>query len=153
MRGCGLLITWRVIDANTRIDESSVNRQGDPIMHDPAVTLSPAPCERMQNAIDTASGAIAGFALLAGGRPFTFIALLAWRDPVLGGAGLMLLALAGWLRWCWRARAAAGRGAGVGPDAKTGREASRTIDPSVSWRGKAPCRPPHHESRHRPQSR
>ena len=106
-------------------------------MHDPAVTLNPAACQRVQDAIDTASGAIAGFALHAGARPFAFIALFAWREPVLGGAGLVLLALAGWLRWCWRARAGA----------------SRTIDPSVPSRRKAPRRPPHHESRHRPQAR
>ncbi|SIT46169.1 conserved hypothetical protein [Paraburkholderia piptadeniae] len=71
-------------------------------MHEPAVTSSPAAYERMQDAIDTASGVIAGFALLAGTRAFTFIALVAWREPVLGGAGLMLLALVGWIRWCWR---------------------------------------------------
>jgi len=106
-------------------------------MHDPDATLNAAACRRMQDAIDTASGAIAGFALLAGARPFAFIALIAWREPVIGGAGLVLLALAGWLRWCWRA------GAGV----------SRTIDSSVPSRGKASSRPPDHESRHRPQAR
>ncbi|MEX3936756.1 hypothetical protein AB4Y32_34180 [Paraburkholderia phymatum] len=74
-------------------------------MHEPAVTPSPAAYERMQDAIDTASGIIAGFALFAGTRAFTFIALVAWREPVLGGAGLMLLALVGWIRWCWRGNA------------------------------------------------
>ena len=69
-------------------------------MHEPAVTLSVDAYARVQDAIDAASGAIAGFALLAGARAFTFIALVAWREPVLGGAGLMLLALVGWLRWC-----------------------------------------------------
>ena len=69
-------------------------------MHEPAVASTPAACIRVQDAIDTASGVIAGFALLAGARAFTFIALAAWREPVLGGAGLMLLALVGWLRWC-----------------------------------------------------
>ena len=69
-------------------------------MHEPAVTLSVDAYARVQDAIDAASGAIAGFALLAGARAFTFIALVAWREPVLGGAGLMLLALVGWLRLC-----------------------------------------------------
>ncbi|BCF91190.1 MULTISPECIES: hypothetical protein [Paraburkholderia] len=69
-------------------------------MHEPAVTLSVDAYARVQDAIDAASGAIAGFALLAGARAFTFIALVAWREPVLGGAGLMLLALVGWMRWC-----------------------------------------------------
>ena len=57
---------------------------------------------RVLAALDAASTAIAGFALLAGARAFTFTALLAWREPVLGGAGLVLLGLVGWLRWCWR---------------------------------------------------
>ena len=69
-------------------------------MHEPVVTLSVDAYARVQDAIDAASGAIAGFALLAGARAFTFIALVAWREPVLGGAGLILLALVGWLRWC-----------------------------------------------------
>ncbi|ACC73756.1 hypothetical protein PPMP20_36375 [Paraburkholderia phymatum] len=68
-------------------------------MHEPAVTVDAAVCARAQGAIDTASGAVAGFAMLASARAFTFIALVAWREPVLGGAGLMLLALAGWIRW------------------------------------------------------
>ncbi|SIO16034.1 hypothetical protein [Paraburkholderia phenazinium] len=55
---------------------------------------------RVFGALDAASTAIAGFALLAGTRAFTFTALLAWREPVLGGAGLVLLGLVGWLRWC-----------------------------------------------------
>jgi len=54
---------------------------------------------RVLGAVDALSGAIAGFALLAGARAFMFIALLGWREPVLGGAGLVLLALVGWLRW------------------------------------------------------
>jgi hypothetical protein len=54
---------------------------------------------RLWAAIDALSSVIAGFALLAGARAFMFIALLGWREPVLGGAGLVLLALIGWLRW------------------------------------------------------
>ncbi|WP_233834508.1 hypothetical protein [Paraburkholderia sp. ZP32-5] len=54
---------------------------------------------RVTAAADTISSAIAGFALLAGARAFMFFALLGWREPVLGGAGLLLLALVGWLRW------------------------------------------------------
>jgi len=61
---------------------------------------------RFADAFDAFCGAIAGFALLAGTRAFTFTALLAWREPVLGGAGLMLLALLGWLRWRWPGKAA-----------------------------------------------
>jgi hypothetical protein len=62
------------------------------IMHEPraagfAVTLAFA---RVFGAFDAASTAIAGFALLAGTRAFTFTALLAWRE------------LVGWLRWCCR---------------------------------------------------
>lgn len=60
---------------------------------------------RFADAFDAFCGAIAGFALLAGTRAFTFTALLAWREPVLGGAGLMLLALLGWLRWRWPGKA------------------------------------------------
>jgi hypothetical protein len=62
------------------------------------------------DALDEASSGIAGFALLAGTRAFTFIALLAWREPVLGGVGLVLLGLIGWLRWCWRNRLPCQRG-------------------------------------------
>lgn len=61
-------------------------------------------------ALDAASSGIAGFALLAGTRAFMFTALLAWRDPVLGGAGLIVLGLIGWLRWCWRNRLPCQRG-------------------------------------------
>jgi hypothetical protein len=68
-------------------------------MHEPAVASNTAACERAQGAIDTASGAVAGFALHASARAFTFVALVAWREPVLGGAALMLLALIGWVRW------------------------------------------------------
>ncbi|HYS63781.1 MAG TPA: hypothetical protein VEN30_08190 [Paraburkholderia sp.] len=71
-------------------------------MHEPAaatavrtfITLA-----RPSGAVNALCSAIAGFALLAGARAFTFTALLAWREPVLGGAGLVLLALVGWLRW------------------------------------------------------
>lgn len=57
---------------------------------------------RLARAVDRLSNAIAGFALLAGARTFTFIALFALREPVIGGAALVLLALVGWLRsqWC-----------------------------------------------------
>ena len=54
---------------------------------------------RLAAAADALSSVIAGFALLAGARAFMFIALLGWREPVLGGAGLVLLAMIGWLRW------------------------------------------------------
>jgi hypothetical protein len=70
-----------------------------------AVTLA---FERVLGTLDAVSTAIAGFALLAGARAFTFTALLAWREPVLGGAGLVLLGLVGWLRWFSRQRTAAG---------------------------------------------
>ena len=71
-------------------------------MHEPA---APTPVQstvafaRLSAAVDALSSAIAGFALHAGARAFMFIALLGWREPVLGGAGLVLLALVGWLRW------------------------------------------------------
>jgi hypothetical protein len=71
-------------------------------MHEP---IAPTPDRsviaftRLSAALDACSSAIAGFALLAGARAFMFIALLGWREPVLGGAGLVLLALVGWLRW------------------------------------------------------
>ena len=73
-------------------------------MHEPraAVFAMPLAFARVFGALDAASTAIAGFALLAGTRAFTFTALLAWREPVLGGAGLVLLGLVGWLRWCCR---------------------------------------------------
>ncbi|MGF6372655.1 hypothetical protein [Paraburkholderia sp. 32] len=61
---------------------------------------------RVAAALDALSSAIAGFALLGGARAFMFIALLGWREPVLGGAGLVLLALVGWLRWQCGASAA-----------------------------------------------
>jgi hypothetical protein len=73
----------------------------EPRAVDGTVTLA---VTRLLAALDTLSTAIAGFALLAGARAFTFTALLAWREPVLGGAGLVLLGLVGWLRWCWRSR-------------------------------------------------
>lgn len=71
-------------------------------MHEPAAAMAPTTgiaLARLSGAVDTLSSEIAGFALLAGTRAFTFTALLAWREPVLGGAGLVLLALVGWLRW------------------------------------------------------
>src|ERR1700761_4913004 len=72
------------------------------IMHEPAAATAPQTAialARLSGAVDSLSSAIAGFALLAGARAFMFIALLGWREPVLGGAGLVLLAVGGWLRW------------------------------------------------------
>jgi hypothetical protein len=101
-------------------------------MHEPRaagfiVTLAFA---RVFGALDAASTTIAGFALLAGTRAFTFTALLAWREPVLGGAGLVLLGLVGWLRWCCRNRPLA---------ALTGllRTSNRTIVLAKGLRGRA----------------
>jgi hypothetical protein len=74
-------------------------------MHDPATAASVVTSSafaRLARAVDTLSSAIAGFALLAGARAFTFIALMALREPVAGGAALVLLALVGWLRWQWQ---------------------------------------------------
>ncbi|SMG50922.1 hypothetical protein [Paraburkholderia susongensis] len=71
-------------------------------MHEPAAStpvLTNCTFARVSAAVDALSGAIAGFALLAGARAFMFMALLGWREPVLGGAGLVLLAMVGWLRW------------------------------------------------------
>ncbi|RKR36505.1 hypothetical protein [Paraburkholderia sp. BL17N1] len=71
-------------------------------MHEPAAATAPQSAitlARLSGALDSLSGAVAGFALLAGARVFMFIALLSWREPVLGGAGLVLLAVVGWLRW------------------------------------------------------
>lgn len=71
-------------------------------MHEPATATAPQTAiafERLSGAVDSLSSVIAGFALLAGARAFTFIALLGWREPLLGGAGLVLLAVVGWLRW------------------------------------------------------
>ncbi|WP_168789889.1 hypothetical protein [Paraburkholderia aromaticivorans] len=71
-------------------------------MHEPAAATasqSALTLARLWGALDSLSSVIAGFALLAGARAFMFIALLGWREPVLGGAGLVLLAVVGWLRW------------------------------------------------------
>ncbi len=71
-------------------------------MHEPVTATAHSPVlefARFAHAVDALCGAIAGFALLAGTRAFMFTALLGWREPVLGGAGLMLLAVVGWLRW------------------------------------------------------
>ncbi|WCM24143.1 hypothetical protein NDK50_25260 [Paraburkholderia bryophila] len=79
-------------------------------MHEPAaVTLADTVVAfaRWSDAVDALCSAIAGFALLANTRAFTFTALLAWREPVLGGVGLVLLAALGWLRWQCGGRAAA----------------------------------------------
>ncbi|MEZ0603399.1 hypothetical protein ACAX43_14780 [Paraburkholderia sp. IW21] len=78
-------------------------------MHESAAATIPGSAitfERLSGAVDALSSAIAGFALLAGPRAFTFTALLAWREPVVGGAGLVLLAVVGWLRWQCRENAA-----------------------------------------------
>lgn len=80
-------------------------------MHEPAAATAAHPVigfTRVSGAVDAFSSAIAGFALLAGTRAFAFTALLAWREPVLGGAGLVLLAVVGWLRWQCGGTAAAG---------------------------------------------
>ncbi len=72
------------------------------IMHEAAAATAPGTTigyARLSGVLDALSSAIAGFALLAGARAFMFTALLGWREPVLGGAGLVLLALVGWLRW------------------------------------------------------
>ncbi len=75
-------------------------------MHGSDAAPSVAKLARALSAVDTVSAAIAGFALFAGTRAFTFIAVLAWREPVLGGTGLMLLAIVGWVRWfCTHGRA------------------------------------------------
>ncbi|MFM0643054.1 hypothetical protein PQR14_01885 [Paraburkholderia bryophila] len=71
-------------------------------MHESAAVTVPESVvvfARLSGAVDALCSAIAGFALLAGTRAFTFTALLAWREPVLGGVGLVLLAALGWLRW------------------------------------------------------
>lgn len=78
--------------------------------------------ERVLGTLDAVSTAIAGFALLAGARAFTFTALLAWREPVLGGAALVLLGLVGWLRWLGGQRRAAGL---EGTKSRSGSPASR----------------------------
>ncbi|WP_036024811.1 hypothetical protein [Paraburkholderia dilworthii] len=83
-------------------------------MHEPVTVPAHSPViglARCAHAIDALCGAIVGFALLAGTRAFMFTALLGWREPVLGGAGLALLALVGWLRWRCGCAPAAGRGA------------------------------------------
>ncbi|CAB3757382.1 hypothetical protein [Paraburkholderia humisilvae] len=71
-------------------------------MHEPATAPSAAKFARALGVVDALSGAIAGFALFAGTRAFTFLALVALREPVLGGVGLVLLALVGWVRWFCR---------------------------------------------------
>jgi hypothetical protein len=71
-------------------------------MHEPIAVPPAAKLARAFGVIDALSAAIAGFALFAGTRAFTFLALVALREPVLGGAGLMLLAIVGWVRWFCR---------------------------------------------------
>ena len=89
------------------------------------------------DAVDALASAVAGFALLAGARAFMFTALLGWREPVLGGAGLVLLALVGWLRWrCGAAACAAVSGAQDNCPAASGVNRSRcgTVRPSAPLR-------------------
>ncbi|APA88428.1 hypothetical protein BJG93_24015 [Paraburkholderia sprentiae WSM5005] len=85
-------------------------------MHEPAAA-KPAQIHlalsRVAAALDALSSAIAGFALLGGARAFMFVALFGWREPVLGGAGLVLLAVVGWLRWQCGASAAPQRARGA----------------------------------------
>jgi predicted lipid-binding transport protein (Tim44 family) len=71
-------------------------------MHEPAAAPPAAKFARALGVVDALSAAIAGFALFAGTRAFAFLAIVALREPVLGGAGLMLLALIGWVRWFCR---------------------------------------------------
>src|SRR5215467_13964807 len=71
-------------------------------MHEPAAAPPAAKFARALGVVDALSAAIAGFALIAGTRAFVFLAIVALREPVLGGAGLMLLAMVGWVRWFCR---------------------------------------------------
>jgi hypothetical protein len=94
-------------------------------MHEPAATPSAAKFARALGVVDALSAATASFALFAGTRAFTFLALVALREPVLGGVGLMLLAIVGWVRWFCRhvviERTAAQRGV---PDRQSASSAS-----------------------------
>ncbi|MFM0226235.1 hypothetical protein [Paraburkholderia dipogonis] len=92
-------------------------------MHEPAAAVAPQTAiafARLSGAVDSLSSVIAGFALLAGARAFMFIALLGWREPVLGGAGLVLLAVIGWLRWQCGAAAALPAMRNVRPTTRSG---------------------------------
>lgn len=103
-------------------------------MHEPAAASGPRTAiafARLTGAVDSLSSAIAGFALLGGARAFMFIALLGWREPVLGGAGLVLLALVGWLRW------QCGGGAVV-PAMQNARGAARRCNHSACRRRESP---------------
>src|SRR5262249_32631716 len=71
-------------------------------MHEPATAPPAARFARALGVVDALSAAIAGFALFAGTRAFAFLAVVALREPVLGGTGLMLLAMVGWVRWFCR---------------------------------------------------
>jgi hypothetical protein len=104
-------------------------------MYEPAASTSVQASfalTRVSAAADAISSAIAGFALLAGARAFMFIALLGWREPVLGGAGLLLLALIGWLRW-W-----CGQESGVGTGLSVVRSCAR-CDRSATARAGGAC--------------
>jgi hypothetical protein len=68
-------------------------------MVEPAAAPSAAKFARALGVVDAMSAAIAGFALFAGTRAFAFLAVVAFREPVLGGTGLVLLAIVGWVRW------------------------------------------------------
>ncbi|MFL9865554.1 hypothetical protein PQR67_15370 [Paraburkholderia fungorum] len=98
-------------------------------MHESAAATVPGTAltfARLSGAVDALSSAIAGFALLAGTRAFTFTALLAWREPVLGGVALVLLALVGWLRWT------------VSAQSRTPHRAQRLIDDEPRATDRAP---------------
>jgi hypothetical protein len=70
---------------------------------------------RARRQLDALSSVIAGFALLSGTRLFAFAALVSLRSPVLGAAGLVLLAFFGWARWVWLSRAETGAGTAPAP--------------------------------------
>ncbi|MFM0168103.1 hypothetical protein [Paraburkholderia sediminicola] len=107
-------------------------------MHEPAAAAVPQTAiafERLSGAVDSLSSVIAGFALLAGARAFMFIALLGWREPVLGGAGLVLLAVVGWLRWQCGGAATLPAMQHVRPTTRTGNATcSRHAPPSTNAR-------------------
>ncbi|CAH2788824.1 MAG: putative membrane protein [uncultured Paraburkholderia sp.] len=100
-------------------------------MHEPASVTAHSAATRFARF----AGAIAGFALLAGTRAFMFTALLGWREPVLSGAGLVLLAAIGWLRWRCRGKARRVPGASIQCAAHR-RVSSAGVVQVSSWPGK-----------------